>query len=293
MNKRTIAVLGATGSIGTQALDLVRRYPEQFEVSCLVAHSSAEEAVFPRAGISPEGCRIGGGARVASGRRSLLRMDLRGGLCRARARSGQTDGRAVRDRRHRGIGRGLDGAGRLRARAAGQQGGAGDRRPAGDGEGRAARQADAARGQRALGDLSVPSGAAGQPGPAADPHGVGRRAADVAGRSDPYRHRARCARPPDLAHGRQDHRRLRHDAQQGARGHRGAPPVRHAARENRRGRPPAERHPLHDRIRGRRGARADGAARYARPDRLCDGVSEPPALRRRAARLCATRQAYV
>ena len=43
MNKRTIAVLGATGSIGTQALDLVRRYPEQFEASCLVAHSSAEK----------------------------------------------------------------------------------------------------------------------------------------------------------------------------------------------------------------------------------------------------------
>ena len=27
---RTIAVLGATGSIGTQALDIVRRYPDRF-----------------------------------------------------------------------------------------------------------------------------------------------------------------------------------------------------------------------------------------------------------------------
>ena len=43
MEKRTMAVLGATGSIGTQALDLVRRYPDRFEASCLVAHSSAEK----------------------------------------------------------------------------------------------------------------------------------------------------------------------------------------------------------------------------------------------------------
>lgn len=43
MNARTIAILGATGSIGTQALDLVRRYPDRFRASCLVAHSSAEK----------------------------------------------------------------------------------------------------------------------------------------------------------------------------------------------------------------------------------------------------------
>lgn len=43
MNARTIAVLGATGSIGTQTLDLVRRYPDRFRVNCLVAHSSAQK----------------------------------------------------------------------------------------------------------------------------------------------------------------------------------------------------------------------------------------------------------
>ena len=43
MSKRTIAILGATGSIGTQTLDLVRRYPDRFEASVLVAHSSAEK----------------------------------------------------------------------------------------------------------------------------------------------------------------------------------------------------------------------------------------------------------
>lgn len=35
MNKRNIAILGATGSIGTQALDVVRAFPELLEVSVL------------------------------------------------------------------------------------------------------------------------------------------------------------------------------------------------------------------------------------------------------------------
>ena len=43
MQQRSIAVLGATGSIGTQALDIVRRHPDQFRAACLTAHSSAEK----------------------------------------------------------------------------------------------------------------------------------------------------------------------------------------------------------------------------------------------------------
>ena len=41
--RRSIAILGATGSIGTQALDIVRRYPERFEAAALVAHTNAEK----------------------------------------------------------------------------------------------------------------------------------------------------------------------------------------------------------------------------------------------------------
>lgn len=41
--RRTIAILGATGSIGTQALDIVRRYPDHFYPVCLTAHTSAEK----------------------------------------------------------------------------------------------------------------------------------------------------------------------------------------------------------------------------------------------------------
>ena len=43
MKQKTIAILGATGSIGTQALDLVRRYPDHFSAACLTANSSSEK----------------------------------------------------------------------------------------------------------------------------------------------------------------------------------------------------------------------------------------------------------
>ena len=43
MQKRTIAILGATGSIGTQALDIVSRYPDRFSAVCLTANTSSEK----------------------------------------------------------------------------------------------------------------------------------------------------------------------------------------------------------------------------------------------------------
>lgn len=43
MEARTIAILGATGSIGTQALDIVRRYPGAFRAGCLTAHGSSDK----------------------------------------------------------------------------------------------------------------------------------------------------------------------------------------------------------------------------------------------------------
>jgi len=42
MGRRRVAILGATGSIGTQALDVARRLPEAIEVVALAAHRSAE-----------------------------------------------------------------------------------------------------------------------------------------------------------------------------------------------------------------------------------------------------------
>ncbi|MBP5558160.1 MAG: 1-deoxy-D-xylulose-5-phosphate reductoisomerase, partial [Bacteroidales bacterium] len=42
MNKRRIAILGSTGSIGTQTLDVVRRHRDKFEVEMISAGSNAE-----------------------------------------------------------------------------------------------------------------------------------------------------------------------------------------------------------------------------------------------------------
>ncbi len=43
MRKEKISILGSTGSIGVQTLDIVRRYPNRFQVTSLVAHSRWQE----------------------------------------------------------------------------------------------------------------------------------------------------------------------------------------------------------------------------------------------------------
>ncbi|NCB36037.1 MAG: 1-deoxy-D-xylulose-5-phosphate reductoisomerase, partial [Clostridia bacterium] len=39
---RSISVLGSTGSIGTQALELVKAYPEEFRIEALCARQNAQ-----------------------------------------------------------------------------------------------------------------------------------------------------------------------------------------------------------------------------------------------------------
>lgn len=42
---RRVAVLGATGSIGASALDVIARHPERFRASVLAAHRKVDELV--------------------------------------------------------------------------------------------------------------------------------------------------------------------------------------------------------------------------------------------------------
>ena len=42
---KRIAILGSTGSIGTQTLDVVRQHPERFEVFMISANNSAEQLI--------------------------------------------------------------------------------------------------------------------------------------------------------------------------------------------------------------------------------------------------------
>ena len=85
---------------------------------------------------------------------------------------------------------------------------------------------------------------------------LGRRA--VERQRDPLVESDAVAGEVSPAVAREDHRRLRDARQQGARGDRGALPVRLAVRPDRGGGPPAERGTLHGRVRGRE---RPGAAR--------------------------------
>ena len=42
MEKRRIAILGSTGSIGTQALDVISQHTDLFEVELLTANNNAD-----------------------------------------------------------------------------------------------------------------------------------------------------------------------------------------------------------------------------------------------------------
>ena len=42
MRKRHIAILGSTGSIGRQTLDVVRQHPDRFDVELITANNSSD-----------------------------------------------------------------------------------------------------------------------------------------------------------------------------------------------------------------------------------------------------------
>ena len=72
MTRRRIAILGSTGSIGRQALDVVRTHPGRFEVVALTANSSADELEVQarefgvaRTGLGPEAAEDVAGATDA------------------------------------------------------------------------------------------------------------------------------------------------------------------------------------------------------------------------------------
>ena len=52
--KRKIAILGSTGSIGTQALDVVRQHPDSFEVYAITANNNAELLIKQAREFEPE-----------------------------------------------------------------------------------------------------------------------------------------------------------------------------------------------------------------------------------------------
>lgn len=65
MGATTVAVLGSTGSIGTQTLDVLRAEPDRFEATALAAHSSVGELAAQAAEFRPAVVGIGNPAAAA------------------------------------------------------------------------------------------------------------------------------------------------------------------------------------------------------------------------------------
>ncbi|HEX5184444.1 MAG TPA: 1-deoxy-D-xylulose-5-phosphate reductoisomerase [Allosphingosinicella sp.] len=86
MSRRTVAILGATGSVGRSTLDLIARNPDRFEVVALTANrdvaglaEAARRVGARRAVIADETCRArfeaalaGSGVETAAGREAVL-----------------------------------------------------------------------------------------------------------------------------------------------------------------------------------------------------------------------------
>ncbi len=76
MNKRKIALLGSTGSIGTQTLDVVRASPEQFEITVLTARSNADLLIKQAYEFKPKAVVIGDKRFYRKVNESLNKIDV-------------------------------------------------------------------------------------------------------------------------------------------------------------------------------------------------------------------------
>ena len=65
-----IAILGSTGSIGTQALDLCARHPDQFRVTALTAKHSREKLFEQVRRFRPEMAGLVDGIRAEAERKA-------------------------------------------------------------------------------------------------------------------------------------------------------------------------------------------------------------------------------
>ncbi len=77
MDKKHIAVLGSTGSIGTQTLNVVRRHPDRFEIEALVAGSNAELLIQQALEFNPNFVVIADKEKYATVRDALQATDTK------------------------------------------------------------------------------------------------------------------------------------------------------------------------------------------------------------------------
>ena len=77
MNKKRIAIFGSTGSIGTQALEVIRANPDRFEVEILTAQNNDELLIAQALEFKPNAVVIGDEARYNKIKAALGSTDIK------------------------------------------------------------------------------------------------------------------------------------------------------------------------------------------------------------------------
>jgi 1-deoxy-D-xylulose-5-phosphate reductoisomerase len=75
--KKHVAILGSTGSIGTQALDVLRAHPDAFEIDTLIAHSNASLLIAQAREFVPGTVVIGHEAKYTEVRDALADLPIK------------------------------------------------------------------------------------------------------------------------------------------------------------------------------------------------------------------------
>ena len=246
-DKRHIAILGSTGSIGRQALDVVRQHKDRFEVELLTANNSSELLIRQALEFMPANVVICNESKYQEVADALQPHDIKvfagmDSVC-ALVRSEDIDIVLTA----------LVGFSGLRptvsAIEAGEQGDARGRRFGGDGAGEEAQCADIAGGFGAFRYIPMPYGCCRE---SVDPHpSYGFR------RSFPFLDEGgnHCGdtqggiETSPVEDGREDYDRLRDDDEQGLRDDRGEVAFRYGAGEDKHCRTPSVHHSFNGGIR--------------------------------------------
>ncbi|RMG66469.1 MAG: 1-deoxy-D-xylulose-5-phosphate reductoisomerase, partial [Bacteroidetes bacterium] len=73
---KKIAILGSTGSIGTQAVDVIQRHPERFAVTVLTAYRNAQLLIEQARLLRPQAVAIGDESRYEEVRAALADLPI-------------------------------------------------------------------------------------------------------------------------------------------------------------------------------------------------------------------------
>lgn len=76
MQKKGIAILGSTGSIGTQALEVVKSYPDYFDLQVITAQSNAELLIQQAKIFQPNAVVIGDESKYEAVKNALFSEDI-------------------------------------------------------------------------------------------------------------------------------------------------------------------------------------------------------------------------